>query len=243
MTRKVHSVLLSIILLVLVLFTNSALGSSSGLNNIPTTDVTPENVLVFQTWGNFAENTHPQEFVGFKYGLFENIELGVDWKANDDTHAHAAYQMKYAFDIDGDRWRGVLGFADLSDNREHNGDFFPFVATSVDIDLARLHLGYAPQPHNDRFFFGIDKTFLFMDRNLQLKADAIQLNGKKDMLYSAGFLYELAPQTSTGDTTQTGLAGLLDAITKNVVLEAWVSWPTTDAEDVYTVKLDYVIKF
>lgn len=242
MIRKVSSMCLLVAVLVCVPSWRLAEGSSSGLNNIPTTDVVPQDILVLQSWLNSAHNTAPQEFIGFKYGPFKDVEIGVDWKANDRTHGHGMLQAKYAFDIYGDKFRGVLGFADLSDNRKHNGEFFPFVATSLDIDVVRLHFGYAPQPHNERFFAGIDKTFPFLGRNLQLKADAIQYNDKNDTLFSVGFLYELgAPSGSK--TPQTGLSRIFNAITKNLVLESWVSLPDTSAEDVYTVKLNYVIKF
>ncbi len=226
-----------------VLIGSSAFGSSTGLNNIPTTDVVPKDVLVFQTWLNTGYNRHPQNFVGFKYGPLKDVEIGVDWKANDATHGHAMLQAKYAFDLDGDIWRGVIGFADLSDNREHNGDFFPFVATSLDLKTFRLHFGYAPQPHNEAFFGGIDKTFTFLDRDLMLRFDGIHINDKQDMNFSAGFLYNLAPKTETNETPSTGLAEFLANITKNMLIESWVTMPSNGNQEVYTVKLNYVIKF
>ncbi len=242
MIRKVLSMCLLVAVLVCAPSGRLVEGSSSGLNNIPTTDTVPKDILVLQSWLNSAHNTSPQQFIGFKYGLFKDLEIGVDWKANDVTHGHAMLQAKYAFDLYGDKLRGVLGFADLSDNREHNGDFFPFAATSLDLDVARLHFGYAPQPHNERFFAGIDKTFPFLGRNLQLKADAIQYNDKNDTLFSVGFLYELGAPSGS-ETPQSGLSQIFNAITKNLVLESWVSLPDTSAEDVYTVKLNYVIEF
>ncbi len=226
-----------------VLIGRSTFGSPTGLNNIPTTDVVPEDVLVFQTWLNAGYNRHPQNFVGFKYGPFKDVEIGVDWKANDVTHAHATLQAKYAFDIDGDVWRGVIGFADLSDNRKHTGEWFPYAATSLDLKAFRLHFGFAPQPHNEAFFGGIDKWVTLLDRNLQLRADAIQINDKKDMKFSVGFLYELTRRSGGSETAGTGLAEFLDSIAKNVILESWVTMPSTGNQEVYTVKLNYVIKF
>jgi hypothetical protein len=220
-----------------------AWGNASGLNNIPTTDVVPEKVFVLQSWLNTGYNRHPQEFMGFKYGALKDIEVGIDWKANDVTHAHATFQGKYAFDIKGDAWRGVIGIADLSENREHNGYFSPYAATSLDLKALRLHFGYAPQPHNEAFFGGIDRTVTFLDRNLQLKADAIHINDKEDMLFSAGFLYELGRRTGGNKTPQSDLAEILDNITKNIILESWVSMPSTGGRETYTVKLNYVIRF
>lgn len=231
------------VVLCVLLAGGSAWGSFTGLNNIPTTDIVPKNVLVFQTWGNFAGGEHPQEFVGFKYGPFKNAEIGVDWKAGDRTHSHAVYQAKYAFDIDGDVLRGVLGFADLSDNRDHTGEWFPYAAASLDLEVFRLHFGYSPQPHNERFFGGIDKWTTFLDRTLQLRADAIHINDKNDMLFSAGFLYELGRKSEGNNRPQTGLGEFLDNITKNIILEGWVSKPSTGDKETYTVKLNYVIKF
>ena len=221
----------------------SAWGTSTGLNNIPTTDIVPENILVFQTWGNFAGGEHPQEFMGFKYGPLKDLEVGIDWKANDIAHSHAVLQAKYAFDLGSNIWRGVIGVADLSDNREHNGNFFPYAATSLDLKALRLHFGYAPQPHNEAFFGGFDKTVLFLDRNLQLRFDGIHINDKKDMLFSAGFLYDLAPKTKASKTPSTGLGEFLGNITKNMLIESWVSMPSTGGQEAFTVKLNYVIRF
>lgn len=244
MVRRDHHIYYCLFVVLCVLLAGgSAWGSPTGLNNISTTDIVPENVLVFQTWGNFAGGERPQEFVGFKYGPFKNAEIGVDWKAGDSTHSHAVYQAKYAFDIKGDVLRGVLGFADLSDNRNHTGEWFPYAATSLDLEAFRLHFGYSPQPHNERFFGGIDKWTTFLDRTLQLRADAIHINDKDDMLFSTGFLYELGRQTDGNKTSQTGLAEVLDNITKNIILEAWVSKPSTGGKETYTVKLNYVIRF
>ncbi len=241
--RNRHIYYCLFVVLCVLLAGGSAWGKPSGLNNIVTTDIVPENVLVLQTWGNFAGGEHPQEFTGFKYGPFKDMEIGIDWKANDVAHSHAVSQAKYAFDIKGDALRGVLGFYDLSDNREHNGYFFPYVATSLDVKVLRLHFGYGPQAHNEAFFAGVDKTVTFLDRTLQLRADAIQINDKDDMLFSAGFLYELGRRTDSNKRPRTGLAGILDNIAKNLVVESWVSKPSTGDKEVYTLLIDYVIRF
>lgn len=226
-----------------VLVDHSAWGTSTGLNNIPTTDIVPERTFVWQGWINAAGGEHPQQFTGFKYGLFKDAEIGVDWKANDITHGHTMLQAKYSFDMGSDLLRGVVGFAELSDNRNHNGQWFPYMAASLDLKAVRLHFGFAPQPHNERFFGGIDKTVSFLDRNLQLRFDGIHINDKKDMLFSAGFLYELAPRSGGSAAQQTGLAGVLDSIVKNMILESWVSKPSTGDKETYTLKLNYVVAF
>ena len=221
----------------------SAWGSPSGLNNIPTTDVVPGNILVFQTWFNMANDMQTEEFFGFKYGVpfLEGLEIGADWKGIGASHGHAVFQAKYAFDIQEDVWRGVVGIANVSDNRKHNGEVFPYLATSVDLDLVRLHAGFAAQPHNEAFFAGIDRTFPFLNRNLQLKGDVIQIHDMDDVLFSVGFLYDFAPLSD--EPTHSGLMGVLEEIGRNIVLEAWVSLPSTGGEEVLTLKLNYVIRF
>lgn len=225
----------------LLLASSSVLASPTGLNNISTTDIVPQKKLVLQTWLNMANNAQTQQFVGFKASAFKGMEFGVDWKAIDRTHGHAELQAKYAFDLVGDWWKGVVGFANLTDNRQHNGYFFPYVATSVDIKVFRLHLGYGPQPHNEAFFAGIDRTLPFLNRNLQLRADAIHINDKEDVLFSTGFLYDFNPIED--ESERSGLLGFLSDTAKNFVLEAWVSMPSTGEEETYTLKLNYVIKF
>jgi hypothetical protein len=220
----------------------SAQATSTGLNNIPTTDITPEKILVFQTWGNFAGGEYPGQFAGFKYGLFQDVEIGVDSKVNDKPHGHAMFQAKYAFDMVDDKWRGVIGIADLSDNRKDNGEYFPYAATSLDLEGVRLHFGFAPQPHNERFFAGADRTVTFLDRNLQLRGDVIHINDKEDALFSLGFLYELAAR-SGDEKVRSGLAEFWNKITKNIILESWISKPSTGDKETYTVKLNYVVRF
>jgi hypothetical protein len=237
-TRRVYYSLFVVLCILLV--GRSARATPSGLNNIPTTDIVPKKILVFQVWGNFAGGEYPKLFSGFKYGLWKDVEIGVDW---DKPHAHATFQAKYAFDIKPNLLRGVVGVANLSDNYTHNGYLFPYVATSLDLKAFRLHFGYAPQPHNEAFFGGFDKTVTFLDRNLQFRFDGIHINDREDMLFSAGFLYELGRRTDTNKTSQTGLAAFLENITKNVVLESWISMPSTGGQETYTLKLNYVIRF
>jgi hypothetical protein len=63
------------------------------------------------------------------------------------------------------------------------------------------------------------------------------------MLFSAGFLYELWPHGGGEGTQDGGVLGALDRIARNMALESWVSLPSNGEKEVYTVKLNYVIKF
>jgi hypothetical protein len=93
------------------------------------------------------------------------------------------------------------------------------------------------------FFTGIDRTISFFNRNLQLKADAVWPYQTDDILFSTGFLYEFGRQGDGEGPSRKGLLELLDNVAKNLVLEAWVSMPTTGDPAAVTVKLNYVIKF
>ena len=237
MMRMIRNVCMAFAVAVVLFAGDRAWASPSGLNLIPTTDVVPDKTFVLQTWSNLRDDQHHQQFVGFKTGLLDGLEFGSDWKAVDSTHGHATFQAKYAFDIKKDIWKGVAGVANVSGHRGHQGEVFPYVATSVDLKAFRLHLGHAFQPHNQAIFAGIDKTVPFLNRNLQLKADAIQIDNRDDILFSVGFLYDFMPINDNDEPDS-----VFETLTKNIVLECWVSMPTTTDAPEVTVKLNYVIK-
>ena len=78
--------------------------TSTGLNNIPTADVVPYNVLVFQYFGDFGNDNVPDHFAGFKYGLAENIEIGLDGRfyAEKSLNEWLVAQGKVRFDLASD---------------------------------------------------------------------------------------------------------------------------------------------
>jgi hypothetical protein len=234
---------LPFVLIAVGLASPHAWANSSGLNNIPATDVTPINTLVLQNWNNLADGESPAVFTGFKLGALEGLEMGLDWKASGDPHAHLTFQAKYAFDIKQDVVKGVLGIANLSEHRAHTGEPFPYVATSYDFNVLRGHLGFNAQEDNEGFFVGIDRTVSFLGRNLQLKADAIQFDNMDDVLFSAGFLYDFAPLKNDDGQSPESSERILEMLTKNFVFETWVNVPTSGDEEFLTLKLNYVIKF
>ncbi len=197
--------------------------TSTGLNNIPTADVVPERVLVFQTIGNFGNNNLTDYAAGFKYGLTKNVEIGLDGrifpeKAENET---LVAQFKVRFELN-DYLSVAAGVTNLGD-RAKAGREFPFAVLSQDLGFARIHFGGMVQHGNKGFFGGIDKTVDFLGRDLTLRGDIIQANDQRDTTTSAGFIYDLG---------------------SNLLIESWVSFPSeTGKEEVYTVKLNYVIKF
>jgi hypothetical protein len=195
----------------------------TGLNNIPTADVVPKNVLVFQFISDFANNNTPAYTAGFKYGPAKNIEIGLDgniFPQKGETETIVA-QGKLRFELS-DSLAIAGGIANLGD-RARSGRESPFGVLSQDLGFLRLHFGGTTQKDNEGFFGGVDKTFTFLDRDLTLRSDIIQTNDQEDITTSAGFIYDLG---------------------NNFLIESWMSFPTESGEeDVLTVKLNYVIKF
>lgn len=207
-----------------LLYTSSAFASATGLNNIPTADVVPEKVLVLQYWGNLARGVGPDHFLGFKYGPFENVEIGLDGRVSSserDRDEFVAAQGKIRFEL-ADSLAVAVGVANLGD-RSRAGPEFPYAVLTRDFGLFRAHLGGTVQKGNEGLFGGIDKTVKLFDRDLILRSDLIQVDRRDDVVASVGFLYDLG---------------------HNVLLESWVSFPSASGqEDVLTLKLNFVVRF
>ena len=213
-----------IILLSAICFAASpALASSTGLNNIPTADVVPEKVLVFQYYNNMADESKTEHFTGFKYGPYKNIEIGLDGKifpeksSEENLVGQAKIRFEFAKEI-----AVALGITNLGD-RDKAGNEYPFGVLSYDANLFRVHFGGTTQNDNEGFFAGIDKTVSFLERDLTFRSDIIQANDQRDTTTSVGFIYDIG---------------------HDFLIESWVSFPSESGkEDVLTIKLNYVIKF
>ena len=161
--------------------------TSTGLNNIPTADVVPENVLVFQYFSELGNDNVPDHFVGFKYGLMKNIEVGLDGRIFPEKtkDENIVVQGKVRFELS-DKLALGLGVTNLGD-RDKAGAEFPFAVLSQDMDFLRVHFGGTSQDDNEGFFGGIDKTISFLDRDLTLRSDIIQVNNQNDTITSFGW--------------------------------------------------------
>jgi len=204
--------------LVVALCCTAALASPTGLNNIPTADVAPLNVLVLQTWTSFDGDA--SWVAGLKYGPAENWEIGLD-----DTFSGAgsasepALQAKYRIPLR-NGVRAALGLANISSDRDRNGEFFPYAVVSAPLgEKATGHLGYSLQQDNHALFLGADAA---VSAGLTLRADWIQANDGGESVSSLGFI---AP------------------IGERWLVESWASFPTAESADsFYTIKVDYVIR-
>ena len=197
--------------------------SPTGLNNIPTADVVPEKGLVLQGYGNLAQHTRPDWWGGLKFGPLKNLEIGFDGQLNPDPSSEGALvgQFKYRFEL----LEGTdlaAGIANLGE-KSRSGEIDYYAVVSQDLKYLRAHLGATFQPDNEGVFAGLDTTFPLFERDFTLRTDLRQTNERDDLLGSLGFIYDLG---------------------RNFLLETWGSFPSQGgAEDVLTLKLNYVIKF
>ncbi len=202
-----------------------AWASPSGLNNIPTVDVAPQNVLVLQTWGNFMDGAGPVYVAGLKYGLPAGIEIGLDSRVDSGDSGPLTGQVKWRLPLPGEAppYAILAGVANVSDDRDKAGEADPYLVSGFDFGFARLSLGYSFQKDNHSVFAGVDKSLTLQSRALVLRADVRQIDDGDEWLASAGLLHELP---------------------LNFIFEGWVSASTADdAEEIYTAKLNYVIRF
>ncbi len=212
------------------------LASPSGLNNTPTADTCSEQTLVLQTWETFGHDMDSQNAVGFKYGLFKNAEVGADWQTTGTPTMHPTFQAKYGVDLGADLPRLCAGVANISDDRDLDGEVFPYAVMTYDIKgFLRVHAGYEFQKDNKGAFGGLDRTFDIADMNVMLCGDVTQVNDGHDAILAPGVKIGPATKDMTGD------AG---AILRHLVFETWVTFPTAaGAEESYTTKLDVIINF
>lgn len=190
----------------------------TGLNNIPTADVVPADVLVWQAFAQFGEDRDPAWFAGFKYGPTENLEVGLD-----DTVAGAGsaggptLQAKYRVPV-GESSALALGAANVSTDRSRHGDVFPYLVLSAPMGAAHAHLGHSWQSDNRAWFLGADAP---VGEALTLRADWTQTADGEEHVSSLGFIHSLGPRW---------------------LVEGWASFPRAEgAETSYVLKLNWVM--
>jgi hypothetical protein len=224
--------LLGLIGLCVCLSAGASWATTSGLNNIPTADVTPSGLLVLQQITNFGPDQQTLAHLGFKWGPAENWEVGLDKRvyatgsgggvsgAGGLPAGPWVLQAKYRLQLADDRTAAAVGVANVGDDSDVAGDSFPYVVLSHDAGAARVHGGYSWQSSNAALFVGVDKTF---PSRLTLRADWIQANDQDESVGSFGFIQPLRGPW---------------------LIEGWVSFPTeAGIENTFTLKFDYVIEF
>jgi hypothetical protein len=229
-----HVSVLALSFLALALAPRQIQASSSGLNNIPTADTAPHLTLVLQEYSTFGARRKPDHIAGFKFGIDpweksewrNRFEWGLDGHLTPGDAGPALFQVKYATQPSAN-WPalslGVANLAVTSDDRDRAGQPFSYAVVSHDFKFLRLHGGYALQAHDDNTaLLGVDKTFKLFNRDLMLRADAIQTERQHNWVASFGGLYSFC---------------------KSFALESWWSQPVHRSPGSLTVKLNFIIKF
>lgn len=223
-TSMKHTILTA---LALVFLADSLSATPSGLNNIPTADVTPMGVFVFQPFTNFGNDIDANLTLGFKTGLElwgQKFELGAVSPLAPEggpVGAHFKYQVP-------ELWQGGhigIGVANVQFSesyRDRAGDPFSYAVLSQELGNGfRVHAGYGFQTDNNSVLLGADKTFKLFERDLVLRGDFIQIDDEDQWKGSFGFLY---------------------ALHKNFVLESWASQPLDHGSADFVVKLNFILQ-
>lgn len=221
--RRAFSILTLLFLIILGPGVASLWASPSGLNNISTTDVVPQKILVFQAYTDIGDDNKPDYFMGFKYGPMKNLEVGFDGRIFPESSLEETVtaQAKYRFEVS-KSLTCALGVSNLGD-RARTGWENPYLVFSYNLSFLRAHLGTSFQRDNEGVFVGVDKTIKFWERDFTWRSDLIQTNDGHDITTSFGFIYDLG---------------------HNFLWESWMSFPAESGkEDALTLKLNYVIKF
>lgn len=171
-----------------------AFGSATGLNNIPTADVVGEREVVLQQWSDYGSNQVPEHFVGVKAGPVKNLEVGLDAKVGAASlhRGPVMFQAKYRFAV-GERLAVAGGFVGLSGDSKRTGKIMPYVVASGHLGWFRAHVGFEARDDNEGPFGGVDRSFAWLNRATTLRADVQPVNAQRDVLWSVGFIQELAP--------------------------------------------------
>lgn len=216
-----------------LVWAQSVLATPSGLNNIPTTDVVPEDVLVLQQFTNFGDSQATVFTGGLKYGPARNLEIGVDDNIGTVRRGLASagvagaggaparipvFQAKYRLFDTEEGFAGALGLANMSTDPPKAGSWVEYLALSKTIGRGRAHAGYLVQGGTDALFVGADGP---LGDRTTWRADLIETNDGREHLTSVGFISEL---------------------TSRFLVEAWASFPSASGvQDTFTLKFNYVL--
>lgn len=125
---------------------NESWSTPTGLNNIPTADVAPLNVLVLQQFSTYADERSPVHFLGARFGLADfqiagfrqSLEVGGDGQFGPTSKP--AGQAKYRLELIKGTTATSVGVANITG--EKHQDLFPYAVLSHDFGPLRVHAGY-----------------------------------------------------------------------------------------------------
>jgi len=206
----------------------AAQASPTGLNNIPTADTPGHRQVVIQFYYTTDFDAGHDAFGAFKSGLDLSqlglaplrFEFGVDGRLGDEGAGPTVGQFKLAADLPEPGPAIAFGVANIAftdADRKDAGQHSPYVVLSQDLELLRLHAGYALATDNQAAFFGADRTFELGDTRFTPRFDITQIQDQEQWMGSAGFIWDL---------------------TEHLSVEAWVSQPFDDGQTTFTLKID-----
>ena len=208
-----------------------AFATPTGLNNIPTADTPGDREGVFQWFSTVPTAGEADHWAGFKGGLrpfgdMHRFEYGLDSHLAPGKSGPVVLQGKYAIkpweDVPTLLGIGVANLALRSDDRDRAGQPFYFGMLAYELPWFRAHAGYGFQRDNNTALLGLDHTLKLFERDLMLRADALQIDDQDQWLGSLGFLY---------------------VFHKHFALESWVSQPFDHGPTAFTFKLNVIFKF
>lgn len=210
----------------------AALGTPTGLNNIPTADTVPHRTVAVQYFSSFgganqfapAEPGKTSQWAGFKTGWAldpVHLEWGLDSPLGTGPSGPLLFQSKARISPweDGMLAVGIAGVA-LTD-QHRSGDPFTYAMLAHDLHFLRLHAGYGYQTNGCSFLFGMDRSWKVFGRNFNLNADLVQSRDQRGLITAVGAKYDLS---------------------KHIVLETWANFPDRDAVSVIA-KINFVFAF
>jgi hypothetical protein len=173
--------------------------SRSGLNNVPTADVSAAHTGVVQAYSTVGADRKPALLSGLRVGsrvAGEHCEAGFDTRFEPGPSVPIFFNAKW-----GSGWEktqpalglGIASFAPRAADRRRLGQPQSYGVVSYETRIARLHGGYAVQARNNAFFFGVDRAWLVQGRKLTFRADVMQIQDASQWLGSAGLTYRFTP--------------------------------------------------
>ena len=145
---------------------SAALGTPSGLNNIPTADTTPQGTFVLQAFSTTGGDGDTDFNIGFKTGIdflkVVKLEVGADSHILPGNGGPVVISGKVALPFGQGLPTFALGAANVAfseQQRQRAGDVFGYAVLSQDFGWFRAHAGCAYQDADALPFFGLDKTF------------------------------------------------------------------------------------
>jgi hypothetical protein len=177
-----------------------ARASRSGLNNVPTADVSAAGTAVVQAYSAFGPARKTSTLTGLRGGFEtfgEKYEVGLDSRWEPRPAAPLYFNFKWA--SHGQKSWPALGLGTASAaprarDRRVIGQPQTYAVVSHDLHFVRLHAGYAVQAHNNAAFAGLDRAWMIGTQKLTFRADVVEIQDGRHSLASAGFTYKPVPE-------------------------------------------------